>query len=118
MSLLRVAASAALVLSLLAYSSARAGDALATVAAQFARQFCLDCHSGKEAEAGVDLAAMVGNATIASSFKKWQKVAALVEQRKMPPKDELQPTEIQRQEFVRHVRGMLDKLAAEHANDP
>src|SRR3954463_10285886 len=88
-------ASAAVLASFSAAPWLRAEDVLSKSAAESTRQFCFDCHSGKEAEAGVDLESLLGQSPV-PTFKNWQKVVALVEQRKIPPPDAPQPTDDQR----------------------
>lgn len=81
-------------------------------------QFCFDCHDGKEAEAGLDLRQMIAEPSVATSFKKWRKVVEMLHDKKMPPKDETQPTESQRRQLVVAIRSQLAKIIEQKAGDP
>jgi Protein of unknown function (DUF1592)/Protein of unknown function (DUF1588)/Protein of unknown function (DUF1587)/Protein of unknown function (DUF1585)/Protein of unknown function (DUF1595) len=82
------------------------------------REYCLDCHGGGQAEAGVDLGAMTNAPDFGRRFKDWEKVARVLRERKMPPEDEPQPSGPQREEVVRGVEAGLRRFIEEHQGDP
>ena len=60
-------------------------------------KFCLDCHTGAEAEAGMDLSQATTTAYIRDHRLPWEKVHAFLRIQAMPPADADQPTEDERQ---------------------
>ena len=82
------------------------------------KQACFDCHSGATTEANLNLELLVSAPSFAASFKSWQKVAAAVEQGKMPPKDAEPFTATLRNQLTGLVRGELNRVIAAHASDP
>src|SRR5262245_29262659 len=82
------------------------------------KQFCFECHEGREAEANIDLPKLLSDASLESTFKDWQKVVDMLQQRKMPPKEMQQPTDVQRQELTARIRGELRRAMDKHAGDP
>ena len=82
------------------------------------KQFCFDCHAGATAEANLDLEKLIAAPAFESGFKQWQKVAAAVEQGKMPPKDAASLSAGQRAQLTGTVRGELKRVTLAHAADP
>lgn len=82
------------------------------------KEFCLDCHAGKDSDANLDLERMLAGENLEASFKNWQKVVAMLERGKMPPEDASQPSESQRRELIRLVAGELKQAIASRAGDP
>lgn len=82
------------------------------------KRFCVDCHGAATAEGQVNLEQMAARPAFNTSFKKWEKIAAVVEAGRMPPKEAEQPTAQQRESLVKLVRSELTKAADENAGDP
>jgi hypothetical protein len=91
---------------------------LASPAPAFLKRYCFDCHAGSEPEAQIDLKRMLAEPSLATSFKRWQKVAWMVDQTKMPPEEAPQPDEAERKSVVALLRGALREVARRHAGDP
>src|SRR5436190_8675105 len=105
--------------ALLAAATGRAQEAglpPSTVAAL--TKFCADCHSGKTAEARVDLAQLAAAADFSRGFKDWEKVIRMLRQGKMPPQDAPQPSATERMAIAASVEQSLDRYIAAHAGDP
>jgi len=77
---------------------ARAGD-LAPVQGFF-RRYCHDCHSGKEAEAGLDLAAIPADLSDPAVRQRFTRVYDRVIAGEMPPKESEQPSKGDRNEAL------------------
>ncbi len=92
----------------LAYGQARA----------LLERYCHECHAGDSSEADVDLAAVTSLDDMQRKPAVWQRVAEVVANREMPPKDADQPTEEDRRKLLDWVRGFLAAEAAAHAGDP
>jgi mono/diheme cytochrome c family protein len=81
------------------------------------RQYCFQCH-GKAAMAGINLEQLSSRDSFGDKFQQWEKVAAALETRHMPPKQMPQPTVDQRQQAVTWIRARLNDFAQKHAGDP
>jgi hypothetical protein len=62
-----------------------------TAVLPFVKQYCLDCHSGADAERGVQLDKYRTAAAVAEDRATWRKVQSMLRARKMPPKDSRRP---------------------------
>src|SRR5262245_7927442 len=82
------------------------------------KQYCFDCHGSTTAEAQVNLEQMTAQPAFDTGFKKWEKVAAMLDSSRMPPKDMLQPSAEQRRQLVTSVRDELRRAAQENVGDP
>ena len=81
------------------------------------RQYCFQCH-GKAAIAGINLEQLSSQNSFGDKFQQWEKVAAAIESKHMPPKQMPQPTDAQRQQAVTWIRAKLNDFAQKHAGDP
>lgn len=81
------------------------------------KQFCFNCH-GKAAMAGLNLEQLSSQASFGEHFQHWEKVAAALQEKRMPPPKMPQPTEEQRQQAITWIRTKLDDYAQKHAGDP
>ncbi len=82
------------------------------------KQFCLDCHSTEKKEGELDLQRFVTLSEIRRHPSSWQKVAAMISQGEMPPKESPQPSAVQRQALVDWVDRYLKAEAFANAGDP
>ncbi len=82
------------------------------------KQFCLQCHTGTNAKAGVNLARLIEQASVGETFQQWEKVAAALEQKTMPPKSMPQPSDQERADAVAWIRSTLSDYAKKHDGDP
>lgn len=93
--LLRLGCSVALLMVAMV-DRAAGQEAVASHFAENVRPFlamhCVACHSGDDAEGGVDLDRYVDSANVQEDYDLWEKVARLVTEHQMPPEDEAQPS--------------------------
>jgi mono/diheme cytochrome c family protein len=82
------------------------------------QQYCFQCHGEAAAMAGVSLQRLTAAPSVGDSFQQWEKIAAMLEQSKMPPQGMPQPTDAERQEAVNWIRAELDQYVERHAGDP
>lgn len=75
---------------------------------RFLATHCVACHSGAEAEAGLDLNDLKGELT-AETFEVWQQIHDRVTAGEMPPADSDQPATDQRRAFLKQVATELTK---------
>jgi hypothetical protein len=69
----------------------------------FVSTFCQDCHSGEEAEAGLDLTGETTMEAVRGSRDRWEKILGLVRVGNMPPADADQPPKEQREQFLERL---------------
>ena len=84
----------------------------------FFGQFCLDCHTGDEAEADLRLDALTAPLDIAQQHASWIRVAEVVRAGEMPPGDEPQPTAELRQQFLQWLEPALKTLEDRQTSQP
>jgi mono/diheme cytochrome c family protein len=81
------------------------------------KQYCTGCH-GKAATAGINLEQLSVSPMTNSSFAQWQKVAAVLEEKRMPPARAPQPSDAARAAAATWVHASLKNFAGKHAGDP
>src|SRR5688572_6917828 len=81
------------------------------------RQFCFQCH-GKAAMGGLSLEQLSAQPSMGESFQHWEKVAAALEQKRMPPAKMPQPSEAERGRVVSWIRASLKDYTARNTGDP
>lgn len=69
-------------------------------AAPFMQKYCIDCHQGPDAEAGIAFDKYSDTASILKDRKQWERIMQIVEGQIMPPDDSPQPTEEERAKLV------------------
>jgi Cytochrome c. len=81
------------------------------------KQYCAGCH-GKAATAGINLEQLTAVPMADGNFAQWQKVAAVLEDRRMPPPKMPQPSDADRAAAAQWVRANLKSYAEKRAGDP
>ncbi len=81
------------------------------------RQYCFNCH-GKAAMGGLSLEKLTSQPSFGEGFQHWEKVAAAIETKRMPPAKLPQPTDAERTRVVSWIRASLKDYAAKNAGDP
>jgi mono/diheme cytochrome c family protein len=71
--------------------------AMADALAPFALQYCADCHSGDEAEAGLNVERLLEAPSVAHRRREWQRALERIEAGEMPPEEGLQPEPAERE---------------------
>jgi hypothetical protein len=94
------------------------GDHFATTVRPLVVKYCADCHTGKTAEADLDLSTFVTLADVKKAPRVWQKVGEMIDGGQMPPKNATQPTADEKKQFQTWVRAHLKAEAVAHAGDP
>lgn len=92
--------------------------ALAASASAMLRRICLDCHGKDLAEARINLEQMTADPDFGRGFKDWEKVASMLRQGKMPPKDAPQPSAAERAASIAAIDEALNAYITRHAGDP
>ncbi|MBN9661946.1 MAG: DUF1592 domain-containing protein [Acidobacteria bacterium] len=99
-------------------ASLQAAEPPSSPAAAILKKNCFVCHNQANHTAGINLQEMTAQADIGASFEKWEKVATVLEQKRMPPARMPQPDDTQRAEVINWVRSSLKDYARKHDGDP
>jgi hypothetical protein len=94
-----------------------ADPSLSAAAQATLKQYCYGCH-GKAAMAGLNLQKLSAEGSVGEQFQHWEKVAAVLEEKRMPPAKMPQPTEEQRHAVTKWIKDSLAEYAAKHDGDP
>lgn len=98
----------ALVAFLVAAAYSTAADELPLQARAVIGEFCIDCHSGSDADAGLVFSTDSIDWNDSDSAEKWEAVYQMVSRSVMPPPDSDQPTERQRNAFLKWLDNELN----------
>ena len=82
------------------------------------QQYCFQCHGTDFSQAGINLEQMTAKESFDETFQKWEKVAAALEQKIMPPKGMPQPSDAEREEAITWIRAELKAFVKKHDGDP
>ncbi|OYP32986.1 DUF1592 domain-containing protein [Rhodopirellula sp. MGV] len=82
------------------------------------QSYCIDCHTGDEAEAEIDLSLYQNQGDLIGDQTVWIKTRTMLSSGQMPPKDSVQPTDAERADLESWVTGYLSNLAKASAGDP
>ena len=86
---------------------------------KFLSKYCFDCHSGDQAEGGLQLEKYTTEDSILADRKRWEKLFDLVEIEAMPPSDmEDQPTDEERKIVVQWLENKLFNIDCTISRDP
>src|SRR5215831_18281951 len=96
----------------------RGADEAGTNAAGTFRKYCFQCHGNGAAMAGVSLQQLIAKASVGENSQMWEKVAAALEQNRMPPKGLPQPADAERAHAASWIRSELATFARKNAGDP
>jgi hypothetical protein len=87
---------------------------------QFIEQYCYECHNSEDTSAAALFAGLFFDQLdpndIASAPEKWELIVRKLETGMMPPAVEDRPDAQHKSEFLAHLRGTLDELAASRPN--
>lgn len=82
------------------------------------KQFCWGCHTGDDAEAGLQLSAFSNVAAMKKKRDQWKKILKMVDGRAMPPADADQPAVEQRNKLVNWIDETLFYVDCNQPADP
>ncbi len=83
------------------------------------KQYCFNCHGNAASPAGgLSLTKLAAQPSMGAHFQQWEKVAAALEQKRMPPAKLPQPGEADRAQTASWIRAKLSESARVNAGDP
>lgn len=80
--------------------------------------YCLKCHTGGKAKAGLDLSTYPDAGSVLKARKNWDRVREVLEVGTMPPEDKPQPSQDQADRAVAWLQGQLSKVDCRIQDDP
>ena len=92
--------------------SASVGSNDSNAIRRFVDGYCVACHSGDDKAAGLDLGALCQE-EVRGNSKVWERVVRQLVARRMPPEEEVRPSERKYAAIVALLEGSLDRAAAE-----
>jgi mono/diheme cytochrome c family protein len=69
-------------------------DEFETIARPFLNAWCIDCHTGDDAEAGLDMSRFDSQKDVEADLKTWKSIIEAIDHEFMPPAEEEQPVSI------------------------
>lgn len=81
-------------------------------------KYCYQCHGGEKTKGNVDLKALAEDPEVAAHFDLWETVLFVIEDEEMPPVDDPQPNEGERQRLLEWLDTSLVAVASENSGDP
>lgn len=82
------------------------------------KEYCVGCHNKAAAKGGINLEQLTAQRSLGENFQQWQKVVAVLEEKRMPPAKLPQPSDAKRGEAISWIRTNLDSYIQKHAGDP
>lgn len=82
------------------------------------KKYCMDCHSGAEADGELQLETYQSAAQVFKARETWLKVLSRVRTSEMPPKDAEKPTKEERQRLVEWLDGTLNDIDCQQTQNP
>jgi hypothetical protein len=96
----------------------RGADAPPPSPAAMFQQYCYACHGNNVATAGISLEKLTAAQSVAENYQAWERVLAVLDQKRMPPKGMPQPGDEQRANASAWIHAQLDAYVRTHAGDP
>lgn len=101
-----------------AYADDLAGAEFAESVAPFVAQYCGDCHSADEPQAGLNLLLHSAPAFKIEDAQVWEKALKMVSDQQMPPEDEAQPSAAEADQFRARIKEELGRLDCRSQSHP
>ncbi|HEX3879125.1 MAG TPA: c-type cytochrome, partial [Bryobacteraceae bacterium] len=79
------------------------------------QQYCVGCHNDKLSTAGISLEKLIAAPSVAENYQAWERVSAMLGQKRMPPAGMPQPNDEQRAHAVGWIHSQLDAYIQAHA---
>lgn len=81
-------------------------------------KYCLDCHSGDSSEGDFDLGGYDSADEVLESREAWQKALQRIRFGDMPPKDEVDLEDDERDKFIKELDDLLNKVDCTQGTNP
>ena len=84
----------------------------------FFEEFCFSCHGPNKPKGGIDLESATLVTHLGENGATWERVLAMLDSAQMPPADERQPTDFDREDIAGYIEEELDTAIAAMRPDP
>ena len=84
----------------------------------FVKQYCLDCHTGSDAERGVQLDKYRTALAVSEDRATWRKALSMLRARKMPPHDSRRPKDKEYDAVIAWLEATLGQAGRAGSPDP
>ena len=88
------------------------------VAGQFLEKYCGQCHGKEEPKADLSLIGVRDETAVAKDREVWEDIVEMVETRTMPPSKKPQPTDAEREAFLRMIGELFERADRSAPPDP
>jgi hypothetical protein len=86
--------------------------------APFLEKYCVDCHTGPDGEAGIDLSLLQEATGVGGHRETWERTLRILNIAGMPPEDyDPQPSEQEREKILALIDSMLHEVDCDVVND-
>ena len=82
------------------------------------KTYCRQCHGGPAKTAGISFDELASIQSVGPAFKQWEKVASVLDDKRMPPEGMPQPSATERAEAIQWIQTSLREFTDKHAGDP
>ena len=82
------------------------------------RTYCVGCHGARTPTAGIDFTALLSQQPLVRNKETWERVIAVAESGRMPPKGAPQPTSAERREFLAALDRAVRDFDYSKVDDP
>jgi Protein of unknown function (DUF1592)/Protein of unknown function (DUF1588)/Protein of unknown function (DUF1587)/Protein of unknown function (DUF1585)/Protein of unknown function (DUF1595)/Ca-dependent carbohydrate-binding module xylan-binding/Planctomycete cytochrome C len=83
------------------------------------KKYCVECHSGSEAEGGIDFGQLMNFPKSQKERKAWQKILSMLEAKAMPPEDhEPKPSDQELDDVADWIADNYFNINCDEVNDP
>ncbi len=99
-------------------AAAEVGQAFRDRIVPFFNSYCLDCHSGDEAEAKLNLDRYEDSALIQTDYAIWERVRRMMAEGQMPPSDYDQPSQAEVMDCIEAIDQQLEAFDCDASKHP
>jgi hypothetical protein len=82
------------------------------------QQFCVDCHGSKKTKGDINLEEILKESSVAENFKNWELVVDMLQFQDMPPEEEKQPSDQERNSLITTISSILQDAIQKNAGEP
>jgi hypothetical protein len=93
-------------------------DAVTATVTPLLAKYCTSCHDASDPQASLDLSIYTDELSVLKDRKRWDNIQRMVRASEMPPKDQPQPTLEEKDELLRVVGDVLNRVDCGKPGDP
>lgn len=82
------------------------------------KQYCYQCHGGKNSMGGINIEKLLAQGAVGEHFEHWRRIAGVLEEKLMPPKGMPAVPDEQRTRAAAWIEGEIASFVKRHEGDP